>query len=317
MSVISRLRRSSRRRRRKAQARRTKKLDPTRPRAYLSPPVAADVFRARPARPVSPRRHRPHPDTNNPTEQPVLSSSYWAFEVVKIGSLFGIAYLCGLLVQRANVRVNYTRKINHFALFFLPMYLSRHFDFTPGLDTTFLTGGLLVASLGLYVRPLRERSATLTTMFASFDRPEDRPHTLWWLQSQIVAGYLVLVPLAIVFTGLGHASLTLIPILINGIGDGLAEPVGVRFGRHTYSVRALHGGRRYTRSLEGSACVLITGFIVIALFHGHFTTPQFRAALLTVPLFMTLAEAFSPHTWDTPFLFLVGGGTLLGIVTLL
>jgi hypothetical protein len=29
---------------------------------------------------------------------------------------------------------------------------------------------------------------------------------------------------------------------------------------------------------------------------------------------MTLAEAFSPHTWDTPFLFLVGGLSLLGIV---
>jgi hypothetical protein len=32
---------------------------------------------------------------------------------------------------------------------------------------------------------------------------------------------------------------------------------------------------------------------------------------------MTLAEAFSPHTWDTPYMFLVGTVSLLGIMKFL
>ena len=98
----------------------------------------------------------------------------------------------------------------------------------------------------------------------------------------------------------------LIPILINGIGDGLAEPVGVRFGRHTYRVYALFSKRQYHRTLEGSACVFLSSLVIIAFHHDAFTLWQWIAALVLVPVCMTLAEAFSPHTWDTPFLFLTG-----------
>jgi dolichol kinase len=247
----------------------------------------------------------------------MLPPSYWPFEATKILTLYGVAFLGGLMVLKWNVRVNYTRKINHFVLFFLPMYLATRFDFPASLGATALSGGLLLLSLGLYAPAIRNRVAPVALMFSSFDRPEDRPYTIWWLGSQILAGYLVIIPIAIASMELGHPWLVMIPILINGIGDGLAEPVGVRFGRQTYTVRALNGGRTYSRSLEGSACVLLTGVVVIAVFHGQFTAPQFWVAMLAVPLLMTLAEAFSPHTWDTPFLFLVGGLSLLGIVTFL
>jgi hypothetical protein len=30
---------------------------------------------------------------------------------------------------------------------------------------------------------------------------------------------------------------------------------------------------------------------------------QFLVGILTIPIIMTFVEAFSPHTWDTPFLF--------------
>jgi dolichol kinase len=214
------------------------------------------------------------------------------------------------------VRVNYTRKINHFALFFLPMSMAPYFAFQQTLVTTLMTGSLLMLSLAIYAQPIRERALLLPTMFASFDRPEDRPYTLLWLQTQILAGYAVIIPLLFAFNRFGVSELMLVPILINGIGDGLAEPVGVRFGRHHYRVRALHGDRTYVRTLEGSACVFVTGVLAVLLFHGSFTTPQLIWALATIPLGMTLAEAFSPHTWDTPFLFLTGGLLLLGIVAL-
>jgi phytol kinase len=100
--------------------------------------------------------------------------------------------------------------------------------------------------------------------------------------------------------------LIFIIILINGFGDGLAEPIGIRFGKHKYETRALFTKRKYTRSLEGSACVFIAGLLAVILFSSSFSTGQFILALLAIPILMTLAEAFSPHSWDNAFLFLVG-----------
>ncbi|GJM05410.1 MAG: hypothetical protein DHS20C09_14010 [marine bacterium B5-7] len=143
-------------------------------------------------------------------------------------------------------------------------------------------------------------------MFLSFDRPEDRPHTLLWLSTQIAASYLIIIPAIILFESNNIASLILIPILITGIGDGLAEPVGIRFGKHKYKTHALFSKIKYERSIEGSMCVLITSIITIVIFHSSFTAAEFITALITIPIVMALTEACSPHTWDTPTLFLIG-----------
>jgi len=225
---------------------------------------------------------------------------------IKGFSLYLIQYLTGLLVEHRGIRVNYTRKINHFALFIIPTYLDRVFAYQETFGLFVLGSLLAVLSLALYVRPLRERYAFIGTMFRSFDRPEDRPHTLLWLSTQIAAGFVVIVPMVILFAKYNILDLILIPIIINGIGDGLAEPVGVRFGRHTYRVRALFTRKKYVRSLEGSACVFLATVVAIAVYRPSFTLLQYIVALAFLPALMTLAEAFSPHTWDTPFLFLVG-----------
>jgi len=45
----------------------------------------------------------------------------------------------------------------------------------------------------------------------------------------------------------GSKALIFIPIAVNNIGDGLAEPVGVYWGRHKYSTTALyHKGKFFT-----------------------------------------------------------------------
>ena len=132
-------------------------------------------------------------------------------------------------------------------------------------------------------------------MFASFDRPEDRPHTMLWLTTQVAAGFAVLIPVGWFFQQVGLFELTYIPVLVNGIGDGLAEPVGVRFGRRSY------------KTFVGSACVLVTGIAVVPGFRDAFTTTQLIVAFFSIPISLTFAESVAPHTWDTPVLFLVGG----------
>jgi phytol kinase len=242
-----------------------------------------------------------------------VDGGFWINQLVQVGSLATVAYLSGLLAG-ADVKVAYTRKISFFAIFLLPLVIAPAFPYEGTAFTKVVRIVIGIGMFSLLIRPIRARVPVLATMFRSFDRPEDRPHTLLWLSTQIMGGYVVMIPMSLLFAAKGMSGLMFLPVLIHGIGDGLAEPVGVRWGRHKYRVRALFGGeRRYTRSYEGSACVLLAGLAGVLLFHGSFTGPQLIGALLVVPLACTVAEARSPHTWDTPFMFLAGTVSLLAV----
>ena len=159
--------------------------------------------------------------------------------IIQMAILVIVAYASGSLVYHKGVKVNYTRKINHFALFFIPMFLDKIFPAELSIGSIILGSLLAVSSLAIYIRPIRNKSRIIERMFLSFDRPEDRPNTLLWLSTQIIFGYLILIPSIVYFISIGYGDLILIPILVNGIGDGLAEPVGVRFGRLKYKTYAL------------------------------------------------------------------------------
>ena len=230
--------------------------------------------------------------------------------IIQMAILVIVAYASGSLVYHKGVKVNYTRKINHFALFFVPMFLEKIIPAELSIGSIIVGSFLAVGSLAIYIRPIRNKSRIIERMFLSFDRPEDRPNTLLWLSTQIIFGYLILIPSIVYFISIGYGDLILIPILVNGIGDGLAEPVGVKFGRLKYKTYALFSKKIYERTVEGSACVFFTSIIVVIFFSSGFTYSEFISALIIFPIVMTLAEAFAPHTWDTPFLFLFGFFTI-------
>ena len=222
-----------------------------------------------------------------------------------------IAIFEGLLVVKLNWKVNYTRKINHFFVFFLPYINKLIFPFEESFYTQIIISIVGLLTLAIYLKPLREKVYIIQLMFAAFDRPEDRPYTLKWLFTQYLATYLVAVPLWLVFSKIGHTEAIPMIILINAIGDGLAEPIGITWGKHKYKVKALFTNREYTRSIEGSACVFFSSLIILLFFHNSFTSLQFIFALLFVPITATLVEAKSPHTWDSPFIF---GGVGLSLI---
>lgn len=225
-----------------------------------------------------------------------------------------IAFCEGLMVVKGGVKVNYTRKLNHFFVFFLPFILKVYIPFTENLLTMVLMVCISMATFIIYLKPVRTKAKLFGVMYAAFDRPEDRPHTMKWLFTQYLATYIVAVPLYFYFHHIGMAELLMLIILVNAIGDGLAEPVGVTWGKHKYKVKALFTRQTYTRSIEGSACVFITAVLVLYGFSYLFTPMQFAAALLLFPIGVTLAEAYSPHTWDSPLIFLVGGLILVGVI---
>ena len=236
--------------------------------------------------------------------------------VAKGIALLVVMLSSGSLARYFAVRVNYTRKINHFAIFFLPVFIDKQFDAETFTDFVYLAISAVITTLSLlaFYEPIRKLIPPYQLMFEGFDRPEDRPYTLAWIWTQFAAGFAIMLPMIWLFGHWDLASLVLIPILINVVGDGLAEPVGIRFGTHEYKTKALFTNKEYVRTLEGSACVLITGFIVVAMHFEYFTTTQFILSMLLVPLLMTLTEAYSPHTWDTPFLMFTGYMSLLLIM---
>ena len=227
-------------------------------------------------------------------------------QLIKNTLLFIICYLCGLLVLNKGVKTNYTRKIGHFSLFFLPFFLDIFFFYDK--NNIFLTAISLFSGLFffiIYIKPIRERVNVINIAFLSVDRPEDRPHTLRWLFTQTLVSFIVIIPLYLYLMAINKMELIFIPILINAVGDGLAEPIGIRFGKHKYKTYALFTKKKYERSIEGSICVFVASILTILLLFPFFTFFQFIIALIAIPISMTLAEAFAPHTWDNPFLFLV------------
>jgi len=246
-------------------------------------------------------------------------------EMIQVGSaLLSIVLfyfmLCkglGLLVINRGVRVNYTRKVGHFAMFMLPSLFFALFNIQDTHERLLLsalsTAILFFAMCGWS----RRRSLTAQHMFASIDRPEDAPNTLSWLVSQTVAGLLVLWVTQYIWLALGvPLELLYITILATTFGDGLAEPVGIRFGKHEYTTKGFFVDKTFKRTLEGSATVFVMSMLFCVLFKDYFAGHQFVLLCAVFPLALTLTEAKSPHTWDTPFLFMVGNAIVTGVYLL-
>lgn len=129
-----------------------------------------------------------------------------------------------------------------------------------------------------------------------------------------------------------HSAIIYIPLTVNNLGDGLAEPVGVYFSTWfrkkwnmdvTYSTKSLwtsEGGfwsGSFRRSYPGSACVFFTTIIVLCVEHEQFTRGQLVFLLFTMPFWMTVTEAIAPHTNDGPFLAAMGCGLLVVALALI
>ncbi|HWS52597.1 MAG TPA: hypothetical protein VN228_00610 [Pyrinomonadaceae bacterium] len=243
-------------------------------------------------------------------------ANFWFNEAVKILLWYASAYLLGLWVVRRGVAVNYTRKIFLGTTFLFPQALASVVPFKVSAATSAISWMLFLGCVLTLCGPLRRRSKFLATAFAAIDRPEDRPYTLRWLTTQLLVTFAVFLFMLHWLGQYGKAPLIYIVALVMGVGDGLAEPVGYRFGRHKYRARALFTKRTYTRSLEGSACVLLSAVCAILLVQGHLSQTQFWLAMSLIPPALTAAEALSPHTWDGPLLYLTGGVATVAVLEL-
>lgn len=257
------------------------------------------------------------------------NGAFWLEQLPKILVMMAVSLLGGLLCRyfceldtkqyvitnrTSAFKVNYTRKLQHFAAYMVPLVLHTHAVVPSPLTLAWGNWVTLLAFL-ILIKPLRERFTFIMLQFNSLDRPEDRPHTLGWIVGgNIIPGCILVVFYRWLYSYTGQQDMAYIFVFITGIGDGLAEPVGMYIGRHKYWTSALGGGRKYQRSLEGSACVWLSSILFVSVMWYTFENRwQFWMAILAMPPIMTIAEAKSPHTLDTPFLMGLGGLTLFVI----
>ena len=225
-----------------------------------------------------------------------------------------IPCLNGYFKEKYDLKVNYTRKINHISFWSVPFILDALIDIQENIISVswnifFVMGGLM-----LFMKPIRNLDCTglLNFAFKTIDRPEDRPNTLKWLVWQAIGVGLAILPFSALWT-YWDFNVSLVPIMIVTFGDGLAEPVGVKFGKHKYKVKGLCTDQEYTRSLEGSSVVFIVSVIMLLALYNEFYWEELVANLLIVPLCATISEALAPHTLDNPII-IITVASLLSIV---
>ena len=211
-------------------------------------------------------------------------------------------------------KVNYTRKIQHFAAYLVPLLSppTEPLGILPHLwESLFVLFMFLVL-----IKPVREFSTFFMLQFNSLDRVEDRPNTLKWIiLGNMLPGLLIITIFKQIFeTYMGLPSLAAVVVLTVAIGDGLAEPVGTYLGKKKYVVPSWNMKHRYVRSYAGSACVYLAAVIFLVLYREQFANPlEFWSAMILFPPVMTLSEAFAPHSMDTPIMMLIGFSLLFGI----
>lgn len=215
-------------------------------------------------------------------------------ELLTFGPMYGafaMAALAGAgwLKRAGGLRTGYSRKVFHFSIFAVAAFLHWRYGTRPvclfGAMTTLAIAYAIWRGEG-------------NLFYEAIAREKDAPHRTLY----------VVVPYLATLTG-GLASTicfgpaALVGFLVTGVGDAIAEPIGTRFGRHTYRVPSMRGVA-CTRSIEGSAAVLIAS--TLAAFAGlHLAYPETVHDPIVMLKFATaigaastVCEAISPHGWD-------------------
>jgi phytol kinase len=78
-------------------------------------------------------------------------------QAFKLFSLYLVQYGCGLLAVYKSVKVNYTRKITHFCLFLIPLFLDEVIVYERTIGIFLLGAVISIATLLIYIVPERKQ----------------------------------------------------------------------------------------------------------------------------------------------------------------
>lgn len=203
----------------------------------------------------------------------------------------------GWLRTKKRLKTGYTRKIFHFGVFTVAGII----QLSHGLSGVVIFGS--ITSFWVIYGVIRGEGFPF---FEAVARETDRPHRSLFVIIPLISTALGGVLSNILFPGYAAVG-----YLVAGWGDAVAEPVGVRFGKHKYKVPSL-AGVPATRSFEGSLSVLLVGFLAafIAIAAAGKAPDLGMLAALTVAAASTFTEAISTHGLDNITVQIVASGVV-------
>jgi phytol kinase len=215
------------------------------------------------------------------------------------------ALLAGRLRQR-NIRTPYTRKTFHFVIFSLAGILQYYY----GLHAVSLLGGIVFIMVVLAVIV-----GDKWWFYKALARETDAPH-----QKKFIILPLLATAAGGIISNIFFPGTAWIGYFVGGWGDAVGEPVGTRWGRHRYTVPTLFGVRA-TRSIEGSAAVMLVSAIIAAV--CLYQAPAFHLSLATSLLYGLVCgiaaasvEAASSHGLDNLTMQVCAAGMLHWLVSI-
>lgn len=206
---------------------------------------------------------------------------------ISAAAILGSGILSGALKRRSGWPTGYTRKLFHFLIFFTAVGL----HLWGGMPAVNILG----LGMGIYVI-LIVRAGDQNFFFEALAREKDSPRR----------GYFIVLPYLTTAVGglLSNwlfGAFAVMGYLVGGAADAVAEPVGVRFGRHRYRVPSLKKVEIAERSMEGSFSVLAVSIILSTIFFcAYYHLPFSRSLLASILLSVAVVfvEAASPHGAD-------------------
>ncbi len=206
---------------------------------------------------------------------------------VSAAAILTSGILSGSLKRRAGWPTGYTRKLFHFLIFFTAVGL----HLWRGMPAVNILG----LGMGVYV-VLVVRAGDRNFFFEALAREKDAPRR----GTFVVLPYLTTAAGGLISNWLFGAC-AVMGYLVGGAADAVAEPVGVRFGRHRYRVLSLKKVKIAERSVEGSLSVLVVSIVLsTAFFSAFYHLPLARSLLSSIFLsgVVVFVEAVSPHGAD-------------------
>jgi phytol kinase len=207
--------------------------------------------------------------------------------IISAAAILGSGILSGALRRWAGWPTGYTRKLFHFLIFFAAVGL----HLWKGMPAVNILG----LGMGIYVA-LIVWAGDRNFFFEALAREKDAPRRSYF----IVLPYLT-TALGGLLSNWLFGAYAVMGYLVGGVADAVAEPVGVRFGRHRYRVPSLRRVKIAERSVEGSASVLAASIILSAIFFSaYYHLPPVRSVLssLLFSMAIVVVEAASPHGAD-------------------
>jgi len=209
------------------------------------------------------------------------------FALVSAVAILASGFLAGALKRSAAWKTGYTRKTLHFLIFFTAVGL----HIWGGMPAVNMLG----IGMGIFVF-LSVNAGDGNFFFEAMAREKDFPRK----------GFFIIVPYLTTAAGGLISNLFFGGCAVMGYGlcgsaDAIAEPVGVRWGRHKYRVPSLKKVQVAERTIEGSLSVFLVSFILsmcffVCLYQLSWTQTLVSALILSMVL--VFVEAVSFHGAD-------------------